>query len=110
MGNKAPILWAVDELGVKAVGKQRQDPKKKTSIPLGVGPWPSSKSETENREEGDQEIRSSHEDQRPSRPRVKFEVYGEEMIEKEVKYSGNSGRVYLPPEWIGKHIKVIRTD
>jgi len=28
---------------------------------------------------------------------VKFEVYGEEMIEKKVKLSGNSGRVYLPP-------------
>ncbi|MCX6260718.1 MAG: DUF2080 family transposase-associated protein, partial [Bacteroidia bacterium] len=24
--------------------------------------------------------------------------YGEEMIEKDVKQSGNSGRVYLPPE------------
>jgi putative transposon-encoded protein len=42
--------------------------------------------------------------------KVKFEVYGEEMLEKEVKHSGNSGRVYLPPEWIGKQIKVIRTD
>ena len=26
---------------------------------------------------------------------VKFEVYGEEMLEKVVKLSGNSGRVYL---------------
>ena len=26
----------------------------------------------------------------------KFEVYGEEMIEKEVRQSGNSGRVYSP--------------
>ena len=40
----------------------------------------------------------------------KFEVYGEEMIEKEVKQSGNSGRVYLPPEWVGKHVKIIRVD
>jgi len=40
----------------------------------------------------------------------KFEVYGEEMIEKEVKQSGNSGRVYLPPEWIGKRVKIIRTE
>jgi hypothetical protein len=30
----------------------------------------------------------------------KFEVYGEEMLEKKVKKSGNSGRVYLPPSWI----------
>jgi len=41
---------------------------------------------------------------------VKFEVFGEEMIEKEVKQSGNSGRVYLPPEWVGKHVKIIRVD
>jgi putative transposon-encoded protein len=40
----------------------------------------------------------------------KFEVYGQEMIEKEVKQSGNSGRVYLPPEWVGKHVKIIRID
>ncbi len=42
--------------------------------------------------------------------RSKFEVYGEEMIEKVVKLSGNSGRVYLPPEWVGKHVKIIRID
>jgi putative transposon-encoded protein len=42
--------------------------------------------------------------------KAKFEVYGEEMIEKQVKQSGNSGRVYLPPEWIGKNVKIIRID
>jgi len=42
--------------------------------------------------------------------KVKFEIYGEEMIEKKVKQSGNSGRVYLPPEWIGKHVKIIRIE
>ncbi len=42
--------------------------------------------------------------------RSKFELYGEEMIEKVVKQSGNSGRVYLPPEWVGKHVKIIRID
>jgi putative transposon-encoded protein len=42
--------------------------------------------------------------------KAKFEVYGEEMIEKEVKESGNSGRVYLPPDWVGKHVKIIRID
>ena len=41
---------------------------------------------------------------------VKFEVYGEEMIEKEVKLSGNSGRVYLPPDWVGHQVKIIRID
>jgi putative transposon-encoded protein len=44
------------------------------------------------------------------RNKAKFEVYGEEMIEKEVKQSGNSGRVYLPPGWVGKHVKIIRID
>jgi len=42
--------------------------------------------------------------------KVKFEVYGEEMIEKVVKSSGNSGRVYLPPEWVGKHVKIVRVE
>ncbi len=42
--------------------------------------------------------------------KVKFEIYGEEMIEKEVKLSGNSGRIYLPPDWVGHQVKIIRTD
>jgi putative transposon-encoded protein len=42
--------------------------------------------------------------------KVKFEIYGEEMIEKRVKSSGNSGRVYLPPNWVGHKVKIIRTD
>jgi len=33
-----------------------------------------------------------------------------EMIEKKVKPSGNSGRVYLPQDWVGKHVKIIRID
>ncbi len=40
----------------------------------------------------------------------KFEVYGQEMIEKTVKKSGNSGRIYLPPDWVGKRVKIIRVD
>lgn len=44
------------------------------------------------------------------RNKVKFEVYGEEMIEKNVKSSGNSGRVYLPPDWVGCNVKIIRID
>ena len=42
--------------------------------------------------------------------KVKFEVYGEEMVEKVVKLSGNSGRVYLPPDWVGRHVKIVRVD
>jgi len=45
-----------------------------------------------------------------AKEKVKFEVYGEEMIEKEVKMSGNSGRVYLPPDWVGRKVKIIRID
>lgn len=46
---------------------------------------------------------------KPSR-QVKFEVWGEEMIDKKVKQSGNSGRVYLPPNWVGRQVKIIRID
>lgn len=42
------------------------------------------------------------------RDKVKFEIYGDEMIEKIVNSSGNSGRVYLPPEWIGRKVKVVK--
>lgn len=42
--------------------------------------------------------------------KVKFEVYGEEMVEKTVKLSGNSGRVYLPPDWVGCRVKIIRVE
>lgn len=42
--------------------------------------------------------------------RVKFEVYGEEMLEKKVSLSGNSGRIYLPPDWVGHNVKIIRVD
>lgn len=44
------------------------------------------------------------------RMQSKFELYGEEMVEKRVKGSGNSGRVYLPPDWVGKIVKIIRVD
>ncbi|MBI5523637.1 MAG: DUF2080 family transposase-associated protein [Desulfarculus sp.] len=40
----------------------------------------------------------------------RFEVYGEEMIDKLVKQCGKAGRVYLPPEWVGKSVKIIRLD
>lgn len=47
---------------------------------------------------------------RRTRGKVKLEVYGEEMVEKVVKLSGNSGRVYLPPDWVGCRVKIIRID
>jgi len=47
---------------------------------------------------------------RPVRGLTKFELYGQEMIEKSVARSGKSGRVYVPLEWLGKSIKIIRVD
>ncbi|RPI76348.1 MAG: DUF2080 family transposase-associated protein [Desulfobacteraceae bacterium] len=44
------------------------------------------------------------------RLKVKFECYGTAIIEKSVKSSGNTGRVYLPPDWVGKKVKVIRIN
>ncbi len=38
---------------------------------------------------------------------VKIQLLGFEMIEKQVTKSGNSGRVYVPIEWIGKRVKLI---
>jgi hypothetical protein len=42
--------------------------------------------------------------------KVKFGCYGSAIVEKEVKRSGNTGRVYLPPDWVGKKVKVIRIN
>jgi putative transposon-encoded protein len=38
---------------------------------------------------------------------TKIQLTGFEMLEKQVNKSGNSGRVYVPVEWIGKKVKVI---
>jgi hypothetical protein len=47
---------------------------------------------------------------RPS-GKVKFRIYGEEMIDKKVSPSGSSsGRVYLPPDWVDRYVKIIRID
>jgi hypothetical protein len=43
-------------------------------------------------------------------PKAKFGIFGKEILEKEVKKSGNSGRVYLPSNWVGQHVKIIRID
>ena len=58
-----------------------------------------------NREEAEDQMTN------PKKPKeVKFEVYGQEMLEKEVKQAGNSGRIYLPPDWVGKKVKIVRVD
>ena len=59
----------------------------------------------------EQDSPAQHEQNSPAQftsNKVKFEIYGEEMIEKHVKLSGNSGRVYLPPNWVGHKVKIIR--
>ncbi len=58
---------------------------------------------------GLKEINGSPKDQWKS-SRAKFGIFGKEMIEKSVKKSGSSGRVYLPSNWVGKHVKIIRID
>jgi hypothetical protein len=45
-------------------------------------------------------------EERPS----EFKVFGFEMIDREVKQSGNTGRVYLPKNWIGSRVKIIRAS
>ena len=42
--------------------------------------------------------------------RVKFEIYGEELLEKIVKMSGRNGRIYLPIDWIDHQVKIVRVD
>ncbi len=37
---------------------------------------------------------------------VSMEAY--EVIEKQVRSSGNTGRIYLPTDWIGQRVKVVR--
>ena len=38
---------------------------------------------------------------------TKISLKGYEMLEKQVNKSGNSGRVYVPIEWVGKKAKII---
>jgi putative transposon-encoded protein len=38
----------------------------------------------------------------------KFEIYGDVLIEKTVMANGRAGRIYLPMEWIGKKVKIVK--
>lgn len=38
---------------------------------------------------------------------TKINLIGYEMLEKEVTKSGNSGRIYVPIQWVGKRVKII---
>jgi len=39
--------------------------------------------------------------------RQQFVYEGFEALEKTVKNGGHSGRVFLPPTWVGKRVRVI---
>ena len=41
---------------------------------------------------------------------TKIQLTGYEMLEKQVNKSGNSGRVYVPMEWISKKVKIILVE
>ena len=41
---------------------------------------------------------------------MKVEIAGYEAIEKKVKASGNSGRIYVPVQWVNCRVKLIRLD
>lgn len=44
------------------------------------------------------------------RKETSIRLTGFEMLEKRVAKSGNSGRVYVPVEWIGKRVKIILVE
>ena len=62
-----------------------------------------------NREAAEKVIKTAPSEQRQL-PQAKFTVFGEEMIQKPVGLGGNAGRIYLPPGWVGKLVKIIRID
>ncbi|GAI07005.1 unnamed protein product [marine sediment metagenome] len=41
---------------------------------------------------------------------MKVEIEGYEAIEKIVKTGGNSGRIYVPIQWMNCRVKLIRLD
>jgi len=41
---------------------------------------------------------------------IEIKINGFEMLEKRVNKSGNSGRVYVPVEWVGKRVKIILVE
>lgn len=41
---------------------------------------------------------------------MEVKVSGYEAIDKKVKASGNSGRVYVPIQWVNCRVKLIRLD
>ena len=42
--------------------------------------------------------------------KTKFELCGVAQLEKKVASSIKCGRIYLPLDWVGKRVKIIRMD
>jgi putative transposon-encoded protein len=40
----------------------------------------------------------------------KFEIYGEEVIDKEAKQFGSGAHVTVPKQWIGENVKIVRVS
>jgi hypothetical protein len=40
--------------------------------------------------------------------RIRFDVFGEQLIQKTVKPCGEIGRTCLPPDWVDERVKIIR--
>jgi putative transposase len=38
-----------------------------------------------------------------------FSVEGHEVVDRDVKATGNGAHVYVPKRWLGSEVKVIRT-
>jgi len=39
--------------------------------------------------------------------KMKIEIEAYQIVEKVAKLSGNSGRVYVPIDWVGKRVKIL---
>ena len=39
----------------------------------------------------------------------KFSIEGHKVVEKEVSGHGNGAHVYVPKEWLGETVKIVRT-
>lgn len=55
-------------------------------------------------------IKNSMAKKEPIEKPMKLEIEGYEVIEKVVKSGGNSGRVYVPVDWLNCRVKVIRIN
>jgi putative transposon-encoded protein len=55
------------------------------------------------------DLRIEQADRRATTPHT-ISVTGYEIVEKIAKARGSSGGVYVPPDWIGKRVAIIRLD